>query len=85
MPVTRGRELEDAFNSSWSALAEPRAWLSYDEQMVKSTARSMFSLIRFNKCKPIKHDELNFEVSVYSRIYVGFSRAVLCSRRRGEE
>ena len=83
IPVIRGRELEDAFNSCWSALAEPGAWLSYDEQMVKSTARSMFSLMRFNKCKPIKHGELNLEVSVYSNISIGFSRAVLCSRRRG--
>ena len=28
--------------------------------MVKSSARSMFSLMRFNKCKPIKHGELEF-------------------------
>ena len=58
--------------------------LEDDEQMVKSTARSMFSLMRFNKCKPIKHGELNLEVSVYSNISIGFSRAGLCSRRRAK-
>ena len=60
IPVTRGRELEQAFNSCGSALVESGAWLSYDEQMVKSSARSMFSLMRFNKCKSIKHGELEF-------------------------
>ena len=38
-------------------MADPGKWLSYDEQMIKSTARAMFSLMRFNKCKPIKHGE----------------------------
>ena len=44
-------------NRAWSLLADPGKWLSYDEQMIKSTARAMFSLMRFNKCKPIKHGE----------------------------
>ncbi|CAB1112025.1 unnamed protein product [Ectocarpus sp. CCAP 1310/34] len=48
------RELEDLLNECWSKLVEPGAWLSYDEQMVKSTARAMFALMRFNKTKPIK-------------------------------
>ena len=52
------RKFEDALNLAWSQLADPGKWLSYDEQMVKSTARAMFSLMRFNKCKPIKHGEL---------------------------
>ena len=34
----------------------------------------MFSLMRCNKCKPIKHGELDFEVPVYSNISIGFSR-----------
>ena len=35
----------------------PGLWVSFDEQMVKSTARAMFYLMRFNKSKPIKHGE----------------------------
>lgn len=34
------------------------AWVSYDEQIVKSTARAMFALLRFNPQKPIKHGEV---------------------------
>ena len=49
------RALEVALNQTWSALAEPGASLSYDEQMIKSTARASFFLMRFNKSKPIKH------------------------------
>lgn len=39
------------------------AWISYDEQMVKSTARAMFALMRYNPQKPIKHGELESEVA----------------------
>ena len=44
-------------NRAWSLLADPGKWLSYDEQMIKSTARAMLSLMRFNKCTAIKHGE----------------------------
>lgn len=54
------RELENLLNSAWSTLAVPGEWLSFDEQMVKSTARAMTSLLRYNPAKPIKHGKLNF-------------------------
>ena len=58
-PLTQlhSREFEDVLNRAWRLLADPGRWLSSDEQMIKSTARAMFSLMRFNKCKPIKHGE----------------------------
>ena len=34
----------------------------------------MFSLMRFNQCKPIKRGELDFEVPVYSNTSIVFSR-----------
>lgn len=61
------RKFEEALNRVWSKLADPGAWLSYDEQMVKSTARANFFIMRFNPKKPIKHGELSnllhFEIS----------------------
>ncbi|CAB1114376.1 unnamed protein product [Ectocarpus sp. CCAP 1310/34] len=50
------RALEDALNTCWSSLVELGGWVSYDEQMVKSTARAMHGLMRFNPQKPIKHE-----------------------------
>jgi len=46
-PLTQlhSREFEDVLNRAWSLLADPGKWLSYDEQMIKSTARAMFSLL----------------------------------------
>ncbi|CAN0423419.1 unnamed protein product, partial [Pylaiella littoralis] len=51
------RKFEEALNLAWSKLADPGAWLSYDEQMVKCTSRSMFFIMRYNPKKPIKHGE----------------------------
>ncbi|CAN0417718.1 unnamed protein product [Pylaiella littoralis] len=49
------RKFEEALSHAWSKLADPGAWLSYDEQMVKSTARANFFIMRYNPKKPIKH------------------------------
>ena len=42
-PLTQlhSREFEDVLNRAWSLLADPGKWLSYDEQMIKSTARAV--------------------------------------------
>ncbi|CAN0269748.1 unnamed protein product, partial [Pylaiella littoralis] len=48
-------KFEEALNLAWSKLADPGAWLSYDEQMVECTSRSMFFIMRYNPKKPIKH------------------------------
>ena len=47
------RKLEGAFNHAWSSMVFPGMWVSFDEQMVKSTAKAVFYLMRFNKFKPI--------------------------------
>ena len=51
------RKLENAFTHACSSMVIHGRWVSFDEQMVKSTARAMFYLMRFNKSKPIKHGE----------------------------
>eukprot|EP00904_Undaria_pinnatifida_P007340 jgi/Undpi1/3736/HiC_scaffold_16.g07105.m1 len=49
------REFEDLLNTEWSTIVTPGAWLSFDEQMIKSTAVAMRGILRFNPLKPMKH------------------------------
>ena len=58
---SKTRGLEDLLNTAWGTIAVPGEWLAFDEQMVKSTARAMHALMRFNKAKPIKHGETVFD------------------------
>ena len=59
-----GREFEDLLNTAWSTIVTPGAWLSFNEQMIKSTAVAMRGILRFNPLKPIKHGECGFETWV---------------------
>ena len=56
------RDFEDLLNNVWSTIVTPGAWLSFDEQMIKSTAVAMRGILRFNPLKPIKHGECGFVV-----------------------
>ena len=56
------REFEDLLNNVWCTIVTPGAWLSFDEQMIKSTAAAMRGILRFNPLKPIKHGECGFVV-----------------------
>ena len=51
--------------------------------MVKSSARSMFSLMRFNKCKPIKHGELEFRSFQFLVVYLLVFRGRHLLQREG--
>ena len=57
------RELEEILNKAWSTAAVVGLWISFDEQMVKCTARVAHFLIRFNKNKPIKHGKFGMASS----------------------
>eukprot|EP00752_Nemacystus_decipiens_P016861 g15093.t1 len=49
------RELEEILNTAWASNVECDQWLSYDEQMIKTTSTYSSRVSFFCPAKPIKH------------------------------